>query len=99
ELAPLVSRRNSMARCQHHDFVAPAVEERVSANNERTNVPLHEGGEGGVDLALGSRGQDMKLPPLPPHGLLQLAGLALGSRIFRVYQQRDHACTRNQLGE
>ena len=40
-----------MARCQRHELLAPAVEERIIADDERAGLQLDEGCEGGVDLA------------------------------------------------
>src|SRR5580704_8417721 len=48
-LAPLIDRRNGMARCQRHELLAPAVEERIGADDEAAGVQLDESHEGRVD--------------------------------------------------
>src|SRR5208282_2284510 len=53
ELAPLVYGRNGAARCQRHELLAPAGEERVAADEERTGRNLVECRESGGDVAFG----------------------------------------------
>ena len=88
-----------MARRQRHELLAPAVEERIGADEERAGLQLDEGGEGGVDLAFGAGLQDMELHPLRARRFLHVSHHALGTRIVRVHQQGDHAGLGNQLGK
>jgi hypothetical protein len=50
-----------MACRQRDELLAPAVAERIAADDERPGLPLDEGGESGVDLAFGANLQDMEL--------------------------------------
>ena len=88
-----------MARCQRHELLAPAGEERIGADDERAGLQLDEGGEGGVDLAFGAGLQDRELHPLRARRFLHVSNDALGIRIVRVHQQGDHPGLRNQLGQ
>src|SRR5258707_5160925 len=51
EFTPRIDRRNGTARCQRHELLAPAGQERIRADDERASMQLDQGGEGGVDLA------------------------------------------------
>src|SRR6266702_1342206 len=102
ELAPRIDRRNSMARCERHELLAPAAEERIRADDERASMQLDEGGESDVDLAFGAGLQDRKLHPLRARRFLHVsyyALYALGIRIVRVDEQGDHLGLGNQLGK
>src|SRR5213076_476318 len=79
ELTPLVYRRNGIARRQRHELLAPAGEERISADEERPDLQLDEGREGGVDLAFGACLEDMELPPLDARRLLNVSHRPLGT--------------------
>src|ERR1700730_2696722 len=54
EPAPLIDHWNGMTRCQRHELLVPALEERVDTDGESAGTQLDEGGESGVDLAFGS---------------------------------------------
>src|SRR6266481_3093722 len=41
ELAPRIYRRNCMARCQRHEPLAPAAQERIRADDERASMQLN----------------------------------------------------------
>ena len=86
-------------RCQRHELLAPAVEERIAGDDERAGMQLDEGGEGGVDLAFGAGLQDMELHPLRARRFLHVSHHALGIRIVRVHEQGDHPGLGNQLGK
>ena len=88
-----------MACRQRHELLAPAVEERIGADDERAGMQLDEGGEGGVDLAFGAGLQDRELHPLRARRFLHVSDDALGIRIVRVHQQGDHPGLGNQLGQ
>ncbi len=88
-----------MACRQRHELLAPAVEERIGADDERAGMQLDEGGESGVDLAFGAGLQDMELHPLRARRFLHVSHDALGSRIVRVHEQGDHPGLGNQLGK
>src|SRR5215469_17289315 len=98
ELAPLIDRRNGMTRCQRHELVAPAEEERVGAD-ERGGMQLDKGCEGGVDLAFGAGLQDIELQPLLARRLLHVLYHALGTRTVRVREQGGYAGLGNQIGQ
>ena len=70
-----------MARCQRHELLAPAAQERIRVDDERASMQLDEGGEGGVDLVFAARFQHMKLQPLRARCFLHVSYDALGSRI------------------
>ena len=55
ELPMRIHRRNGVPRRQRHELCAsvPAIEERVGFDGEPAGLQLNQGGEGGVDLALG----------------------------------------------
>src|SRR5947207_5845923 len=40
EFTPRIDRRNGMARCQRHDLLAPAAQERIRADDERASLQL-----------------------------------------------------------
>src|SRR5215469_16459007 len=40
EFAPRIARRNGMARCQRHELLAPAGQERIGGDDERVNMQL-----------------------------------------------------------
>jgi hypothetical protein len=52
-----------MARCQRHDLLASAEEERICADKERVCMQLAEGGESSIDFALSAGLQDKELYP------------------------------------
>src|SRR6266702_1018379 len=100
ELAPRIDRRNSMARCERHELLAPAAEERIRADDERASMQLDEGGESDVDLAFGAGLQDRKLHPLRARRFLHVSYYALANRRnVRVDEQGDHPGLGNQLGK
>ena len=99
EFAPLIDRRNGMACRQRHELLAPAVEERIGADDERAGMQLDEGREGGVDLAFGAGLQDMELQPLRARRLLHVSHRCARHRIVRVHEQGDHLGLGNQLGQ
>jgi hypothetical protein len=49
---------------QRDELLSPSAEERIRGDDDGAGVQLHEGGEGGVELAFGARLQDMELQPL-----------------------------------
>ena len=53
-----------MARCQRHELLALADEERVGADDERAGMRLDRASESGVDLAFGAGLQDKELHAL-----------------------------------
>src|SRR5438270_7576002 len=40
EFTPRIDRRNGMARCQRHQLLAPAAQERIRADDERGSMQL-----------------------------------------------------------
>ena len=88
-----------MACRQRHQLFAPAVEERVAADDERAGMQLDEDHEGGVDLAFGAGLQDMELHPLGARHPLHVFNGAPGIRIARVHEQGDYPGLGNQLGQ
>src|SRR5215471_3333643 len=86
ELAPRIYRRNCMARCQSHELLAPAAEERIRADDERAGVRWNEGRENGVDLAFAAGLEDSELHPLYARRFLHVSDEALGTGIV----QGDH---------
>src|SRR5207245_580266 len=40
EFTPRIDRRNGMARCQRHELLAPAAQERIRADDERASMQL-----------------------------------------------------------
>ena len=88
-----------MARCQRHELLAPAVEERIAADEERAGMQFDEGGEGGVDLAFGGGLQDRELHPLARAASCTSRMMRSARRIVRVHQQGDHPGLGNQLGQ
>ena len=52
ELALLVDGRNGMARCQRGDPIAPAIEEWIGGDEERSRPSLHDFRKGRFDLGL-----------------------------------------------
>src|SRR6266567_3661631 len=63
ERAPLVARRNGKPCRQRDELFAPAVEERIGADEERAGLQLEERAEGRVDLAFRAGLQDNELHP------------------------------------
>ena len=60
-------------------------------------MPLHKGGECGVELALSIGPQDEELHSLRARRFLHRSDLALGSRVVRVHEQGKQADLGNQL--
>src|SRR5262249_36279340 len=56
-----------------HELLAPTIEERIVADDERGDVQLHKGCKSGIDLAFGARLHDMQLDPLRACRLLRLS--------------------------
>ena len=79
-----------MARCQRHELLAPAGEERIRGDDKRAGLHLDGCGEGGVDLAIGGGLQDGELDPLGARRIPPVSDVALGTRKVRVHQQGDH---------
>jgi hypothetical protein len=52
ELAPFIDCGKSIARCERHDLLASAVEERIGTNEQRSRPSRRHAGERGVNLAL-----------------------------------------------
>jgi hypothetical protein len=48
KFTPRIDRRNGTARCQRHELLAPAAQERIRADDQRASMQLDKGGEGGV---------------------------------------------------
>ena len=90
-----------MACRQRHELLAPAVEKRIGADDERAGMQLDEGREGGVDLAFGAGLQDGE-----PHARSR-APLPAMSRMTRSANSNSFGFTskaitwhvRNQLGQ
>ena len=80
ELAPKVDRGHRVAGRQRDDLIAPAVEERIGANDERAGPLLDHGCEGRVDVAFGAGIQDMELQPQRARRRLQ---------VFRLRSRRS----------
>jgi len=63
-------------------------------------MQVDEGGEGGVDLALGAGPQHRELHPLGTRRCLSVSDCGSGIlRTVRVHQQGDHSRLRNQLAK
>ena len=85
-----------MSRCQRHEFLTPAVEERVSLHDERAGTLLNDGREGRVKIAPSvpaSMTSGFSHVPLPP----RVAGIILHNRIFRVDEESERVGFGNQL--
>src|SRR5215831_10648359 len=78
ELAPRIYRWNCMARCQRHELLTPAREERIGTDDERTGLLLNEGRESGVDLAGAAGLEDSEPHPLGARRLLRGCNVGLG---------------------
>ena len=89
-----------MACGQRQELFAPAVEERVVADEKRAGVLLDKGGEGGVEFVFGAGLQDMELQPLS-RAPLPATSLIMRSvaKSVRVHEQGDHLGLRNQVGK
>src|SRR5206468_4767584 len=94
----IINRRNGMACRQRDELLAPAVEERIGAEDERASTQLDEGRKSCVDLAFGGGLHELELQPLRGRRILHLPHDWLGKRIIRVYEQGDHPSPGNQLG-
>ena len=86
-----------MARGRRNDLLAPAVEERVRADQQRYRPHLNDAREGGLDLvvAAGMEGDD-RSPRCPScdFGFLQVD---YRGREVRVQEHRDGRCGWNQI--
>ena len=71
-----------MACRQRDELLAPAVEERIGADEERTSVQLDERAKGSIDLTFRAGLQDNQLHPLSARRFLQISYCALGTRTF-----------------
>src|SRR5262245_37605331 len=96
---PSVNCGRRMAGGHLHELLAPAIEERVVADDERADVQLHEGCKSGIDLAFGARLHDMHLDPLCACRLLRLSHHLVGTRIVGVHEQGDLPGLGNKFGQ
>src|SRR5207247_2636999 len=85
-LAVCIDYWNGMARCQGHQLVAPAADERIAGDDEPAGMQFDEGREGGIDLAFGAGLQDVEPYPLRARCFLHIWDQGRGSRAVRVYQ-------------
>ena len=75
-----------MARRQRHELLAPIVEERIVADDQRAGMQLDEGREGGVDLAFGAGLQDRELHTLRARRFLHVSDHALEQPDVRIHE-------------
>jgi hypothetical protein len=54
EFAPLIDRWNRMACRQHHEFLAPAVEERIGSDDKRSGLQIDKGDVGALEISFGA---------------------------------------------
>jgi hypothetical protein len=76
-LAPLVHGGNGVAFCQGNQLLAPAVEERVGANQQGTGGQFGNAGEGGFEVGVGTGEHKPGLYAQNPCGVLDLFSVRL----------------------
>ena len=80
-----------MSRRQHRELDPAAVEERIGADKKRVGTLARHRREGGINLALGARVEDLNLQPETAGGGLQLAQHFL--RTLRIGRIKKHGNT------
>jgi hypothetical protein len=78
---------------------APAVEERVTAGDERAGLQWRDGENRSLNLALAASLQDMELHPLRTRRCLCVSNDVLGCRIVGVSQAAITPSPRSQFGQ
>src|SRR5439155_25144432 len=82
---------------QRKQLIAPSVEERIAADEERVDPLLDEAREGRVDLAVAARVLDVEMQPKYACCRLRVARLGLRTWICRVDEEADRSGYRHQL--
>src|SRR5262249_31084110 len=84
KLANVVDGGNGMPRCQRGKLNAPAIEERIGADHERTGSLAHQRRKGSLDLAAIARLDDVDLNPACGSGGCHICAYGLGVRVIWI---------------
>jgi hypothetical protein len=95
----LIDCRNGVARRQRDDVCAPAVEERISGDEQGASANLPRGCEGSVEFGFTGCVQDMNLLVEGARRLLDILQLGCRRRIVRIDKDSDQGCSRNQFAQ
>src|SRR5262249_44088261 len=90
ELAPIVDRRQRVARHQCNEITPSVGEERAGGDEQGAYLPFGERGEGGVEVAFAGGCEQDELPPVGARRRLRVADLRPGIWKAQVYQHGDH---------
>src|SRR4029077_14982556 len=99
KLAPFVNRWDGVACCQGNNVIAPAVEERIGAGEQRCGPQLGHCRECRIEFPLAARVQDMDFLSDGASSLLNVSRLGVTVRTSWVHEHGDQRGVRNYLAQ